>query len=267
MIIFFYLWLASSLALAGACDTIFSKLFGFHAPETALVALGHARETALPSEFSLLLWNIEKAQDPRWHESFARMPSDLFFLQEVNLNPGVRQTLEATDGQGWKMATSFVKDGARNGVATGSRVAPVKSAAFQSPVVEPIVHTPKTAMVTEYPLAAGGENLLAVNLHAINFVTTSRFRRHLREIFSRIALHSGPVLFAGDMNTWSPGRLRYLRKKAAEIGLSEVKPPSDPRRLKLDRVFVRGLKVVDSQVLTEVDVSDHYPLRYQFKVE
>lgn len=265
------LMLTSASAFAAEpCGSFFARMFGYQAPARAdeVVALGVAERPELPAEFSLLLWNVEKAKNEDWHATLPNLKNDLFMLQEVSLSNQSQQTLQSIEGADWRITTSFLdKNSIRNGVATGSKATPIRSVAMRSPVFEPLAHTPKTSMITEYAIAGSKENLLVVNVHAINFVSTKRFRRHLREVFEKLEGHRGPILLAGDMNTWSPGRIRYLREKAASLGLREEKPGQDPRRLKLDRVFVRGLEVEESSVLDQIKVSDHYPLQYRFIAE
>jgi endonuclease/exonuclease/phosphatase (EEP) superfamily protein YafD len=79
-----------------------------------------------------------------------------------------------------------------------------------------------------------------------------------------LARHDGPIVFAGDLNTWTAGRDEAVRETAAALGLTEIRFDEDKRRLflgkQLDHVFVRGL-VTTAAGAIEVVSSDHNPVR------
>lgn len=83
--------------------------------------------------------------------------------------------------------------------------------------------------------------MLVVNSHIINFVSLQKFWVHLHQVFDSLKSHVGPILLAGDFNTWHNKRLRHLFKH-------------------LDHVYCRGLVVLDAQVHTNINSSDHYPI-------
>ena len=104
-----------------------------------------------------------------------------------------------------------------------------------------------------------------------------RLRSQLDELTSIMANHVGPIILAGDFNTWSRKRLDLVQKLANELKLKEVTNfPSDrttadmasqefnwllgvDEDLPLDRVYYRGFKAHSPRVLPYKS-SDHRPL-------
>ncbi|MGL9734617.1 MAG: endonuclease/exonuclease/phosphatase family protein, partial [Symbiopectobacterium sp.] len=84
-----------------------------------------------------------------------------------------------------------------------------------------------------------------------------------------VKCHAGPVIMAGDFNTWSRQRIDALYQFASEIALREVRFIDDQRRRTfgrpLDFVFYRGLHVMQSSVLV-TQASDHNPLLVEFQL-
>ncbi len=134
---------------------------------------------------------------------------------------------------------------------------------------------PKMSLITEYPLS-GGETMLAINVHLLNFERwgTMKVRDQLEELKTIISQHDGPILMAGDFNTWNTKRLSLVQDLARETHLVEVVgfPPGRTtagkdsdflhwlfginEELPLDRVYGRGFTEQDARVL-EYPSSDH----------
>jgi endonuclease/exonuclease/phosphatase (EEP) superfamily protein YafD len=130
--------------------------------------------------------------------------------------------------------------------------------------LEPWLRTPKATSVTLYPLADRQEKLLAINLHAINFTFgVSDYQNQLAALTTLIAEHEGPVIFGGDLNTWSPGRQQVLQHFASEMALVAV--PFDPDHRvtvlgrPLDHLYVRDL-TWGHTTTHKFTTSDHNPL-------
>lgn len=210
----------------------------------------------------LLVWNVHKAADENLPKDFARISTmvDLALVQEsVSAKPFREALCKANPELGWTQAKSFEVDpGSYTGVATGSRVEPIKEEALLSNVTEPVLSTPKTIILSEFARPSG-KNLLVANMHAINFVTTETFREHVRQLMKRIKQHDGPMIVAGDFNTWNSARLDYLNRVLHFEGLSNVIFPHTGL-LELDHVFVRGLKKRFAFNVSLIDSSDHEPI-------
>ena len=171
------------------------------------------------------------------------------------------------------------------GVLTLSQVAPTRSEVMQTRWREFFLATPKVALATEYPLS-NGARLLAVNVHCLNFERwgTLKLRAQLTALKVLVAKHTGPVLLAGDFNTWNQRRLRLVKDLARELQLVEVGEfPGNlktgdrqsavlnwllgiDRTLPLDRIYYRGLSPLSATVLPFTS-SDHRALQVTFAVE
>lgn len=227
----------------------------------------------------VLSWNIQKKSGGRWHRDFleivSRYEPDLYMLQEAYLTGGLRELLGAL-GLGWHLSPNLMASGAGTygGVLTASSVLPSAGTPLLSDYTEPILGTSKAALATLYRLSAGGGELLALNVHGINFTGLKRYRSQLDEIEARIAVHEGPVILSGDFNTWNTGRMRLLLEAADRLGLERVRfTAQDERHLRrfpfahpLDHLFYRGLtlRADRSDVLETVRSSDHLPIIAEF---
>lgn len=235
-----------------------------------LVQSGHAIQTQLPHRFKLLVWNVHKAEGgPVWQRDFHRLSlkSDLILLQE-----GYRvRTYDEVTGQLpdilWSFATSFVHQGFDTGVVTGSSTKPLKTSWLRSPGREPIVNSPKMTIVSEFDLPGRQEHLLVANIHAINFVMNGTFYEQISQVLKAFESHHGPIIFAGDFNTWNEARLSFLKSRAEQQGLKMVTFQKDSRLLALDHVFYRGLRPTKMEILDHIDSSDHFPLHLEFSTD
>jgi endonuclease/exonuclease/phosphatase (EEP) superfamily protein YafD len=187
-------------------------------------------------------------------------------LQEAILNSPLDVHFNKSVQHQWIMARSFrnVKTNIETGVKTGSTVEAKKHYCFASTHSEPITKTKKMLLVTVYPLAGLEQSLLVINCHIINFVSFKKFSGHLAQVFRTLEHHEGPVLLAGDFNTWNKQRLKSFNELAKSFALAEVKMKRQPRInhffQHLDHVYCRGLEVTNVHVHTNINSSDHYPI-------
>ena len=213
-----------------------------------------------PSAIRMATWNIHKEGDTGWQNDLDALSrtSYVVLLQEVTLHPAVRDLLRTVDLQ-WVMASSFTFDENDIGVLTASRIAPVASCTQRA--VEPILRLPKSAVLTWFGLAGSTQSLAVVNVHAINFsLSVDSYEEQMRAIGDVLAKHQGPIIFAGDFNTWSAARTRVMKEVADRLGLKEIEFAEDKRTLffgkQLDHILVRGLSVVRASAIS-VTSSDH----------
>lgn len=237
------------------------------ADDRVLLQTGTPSLRTAPSTVRVLVWNIHKAfAGQAWLNDFKSMAdqSDLVFVQEGFMVPIYKQALTEIEGFVWSFVTSFFYKGNETGVMTGSRWPLSSSTWHRSRNHEPLVGTPKMSLAVILPLA-DGQKLLAINIHALNFTLTSSFRNQIAPLADLIGKHEGPVIFAGDFNTWNPMRTNFLLNSLAAAGMEHVTFPNDRRYLVLDHVFTRGLKVNSAQILTQISTSDHSPLDISFE--
>jgi endonuclease/exonuclease/phosphatase (EEP) superfamily protein YafD len=84
-----------------------------------------------------------------------------------------------------------------------------------------------------------------------------------------LAPYKGPLIVAGDFNTWNLERLTIVEKTAERLGMQPVRFTPDRRSLifdqPVDHVYYRGLVPLDASVV-DVATSDHNPMRITFKL-
>lgn len=257
----------------------FGKPFDYEIPKNdeVLVQFGkNLGNTLNPKEIKILVWNIYKGDKATFKSWFTLLNQDrdITILQEMLLTPSLKLLMNLFL-KDHIMATSFInEDKIRTGVMTSSSVE-AKNISFQiSEKSEPIVDTPKVALLTTYPIRKTSKELLVVNIHAINFVENKWFEKQIHALFSTINIHlnekKGPVVFAGDFNTWNKNRYYILDRYCRQVGLKQVVFSPDSRMTfngnPLDHVaYSNDLELLESKVLGNVDGSDHKPMIVSFK--
>jgi endonuclease/exonuclease/phosphatase (EEP) superfamily protein YafD len=227
--------------------------------------------------FKVLLWNIHKQADSGWENDLSAFAAanDVVLLQEAVLQPPLRKILSDT-GLRWLMASSFLLDADDIGVLTATRIAPIASCTQR--VVEPLIRIPKSAVISWLPIvetavdtAAGTRETLAiVNVHSITFeLSVDVYRSQLEALADALAAHRGPIIFAGDFNTWNDARNRVVSDIAARLELTELNLRVDQRAVffgrHLDHIFIRGLETVDVSAVP-VTSSDHNPMAATLRI-
>jgi len=225
-----------------------------------------AIESAIPrEEIKILIWNMYKGDKETWAQDYKKVTSDadILLLQEVISGPKM-ESVFAEDGRDYYLATSFIdtlKDDLRTGVAVASKFSPSSTSWQRSYFREPIIKTPKMTGVATFDLAGTEKDLLTLNIHAINFVTTRKLEHMVREATNLIKTHDGPVIFAGDFNTWSEKKLRMVHSVLKAVGMKPVGFRDDTRMRTfgniLDHVFIKDLKLKKSLVYGDIEGSDH----------
>jgi endonuclease/exonuclease/phosphatase (EEP) superfamily protein YafD len=222
-----------------------------------------------PRAIRLLTWNIHKQDDAGWDRDLASFvaANDVVLLQDAVLMPSLREVIEQA-GMRWVMASSFLYEDHDIGVVTGSRKTPLASCTQR--VVEPLIRIPKSAVISWFRLSGESATLAIVNVHAINFALDLRgYRAQLEALGEALDDHPGPIVFAGDLNTWTEARNDVMRGVAARLGLTEVSFKEDRRSVfmgkQLDHVYVRGLELVEAAA-TPVKSSDHNPVHVTFRL-
>ena len=274
---------AALIALCAACATVppVQQAFALGRDGTvvgrslqctgdAAAASGERAAEPLPGPLlRVLSWNLHKNGDPGWDADLARFAagSDLLLLQEAALTAGLQRVL-GDAGYDWLLASAFSLNGHETGVLNAARVRPASACTQRA--FEPLLQLPKSAVITRY-LVAGVEGTLAVaNVHSVNFTLgLGEYRAQLEAIARELADHRGPVIVAGDFNSWNPTRLEVVADVMQRMGLTAVLPATDTRSRflghQVDYVFVRGLEVVDAAA-PEVTSSDHNPVQATLRV-
>ncbi len=111
---------------------------------------------------------------------------------------------------------------------------------------------------------------MILNIHAINFRETKRYFKELEQFFALIAEHTGPLIVAGDFNSWNKKCIEKLHQTALQLSLAAVSFESKDKIKSfmgkdLDFVFYRGLSLLETAVIETDKLSDHNPLFVRFE--
>ena len=219
-------------------------------------------KAGLNNTLQILIWNIEKAGNAGWSADLGVLGanSDLLLIQEASVAAMIASALPQPLFQAF--AAGYINSTTETGVLTLSTVEP--SLHCNLTAWEPWLGTPKATNITEYPLAGLSSRLLVINLHAVNFsVGLEDFEAQVHALEPLLSQHIGPIIIAGDFNTWSNRRYQALGAFMAKHQLTPVDFAPDHRTrfwdMPLDHVFLRDLNLVESRVI-EVQSSDHNPL-------
>lgn len=227
-------------------------------------------EAALPRSFALTSWNIRKTLQQGWERGLDTWAgqADLLLLQEAVDKPDLTGWLQQR-AMRWQQVTAFRYEGVSMGVLTAAKVPAVYSCALK--LSEPAVRLPKSTLVNLYPIEGSSIPLLVINLHAINFeLGMAAWRDEIRQLGRWAKRHRGPVIVAGDFNSWGSKRSALLEQEMRRANLTEVawQPEARVQVLgePLDHIYYRGLQV-DVAIVTPTTASDHNPLQARFTVQ
>lgn len=215
-----------------------------------------------PRRIDLFVWNIRKGSHPDSLADLERLAGDkdLVLIQEARLQQRPVDVLDRA--RFWSFAPGYRTPSASTGVMTLSNATPLTHCYLADR--EPWLRSPKAISVTEFALESRNETLAVINVHAVNFTLgVAGFARQIAKIEAVLAGHDGPVILAGDFNTWRNRRLELLHELTGRLQLRELSFEVDNRVTPLgnivDRVFVRGLTAIAAS--TEVvHTSDHNPM-------
>ena len=219
------------------------------------------------NRINLLVWNIYKQNRDTWRsrlEQYAQ-GKQLVLLQEASMTPQLKEWISKGQWFG-SQVDAFKAFDTTAGVLNLSLDSPSKACAYTE--LEPWLRLPKSALYALYPLS-NGQQLAVVNIHAVNFTYgTEEYHRQLKVLIDELSQHQGPVIVAGDFNSWSEERFAVMSKALTSLGLEEVDYQPDNRTqfvtgLPLDHVFYRGLTLETAEAPIS-DASDHNPILVTF---
>lgn len=224
-----------------------------------------SQPTPARNPLKLVVWNVKKFEDRQSLLDLQTLlqQSDLVLLQEAMHDDDLQKLFVEKTDYLYTFFKSFCMDGRATGVNTATRWAVESYKRLISPDGEPIINTPK---VTGYTLVrVQGKPVHVLNTHALNFNFGGDFRRQIDQVADFMRTLEGPIIWAGDFNTWSAKRLKYLHTITERLGLTHLQPMDDYRNLVLDHIFVRGLHPTQVRVRSERS-SDHFPLEAEFEL-
>ncbi len=226
----------------------------------------------MPSKFTVTIWNMYKGKEDSWSADYLKLASEseIILGQEFLLQGEMKDVLSNANRENI-LATSFYDtNGQATGVFTSSTVKAVSKQAFQSSDREPIVNTPKLALISKYP-ADNGQIITFINIHALNFVGIQPFTIQIATLLSAIKDNAGPVIFAGDFNTNAPTKTLIMNMLFKKEGFKQARYTGRDDRMTflgqpLDHIWYRGLNLIEARVLGEIEGSDHKPMQAEFEL-
>ena len=223
-----------------------------------------------PDRISILNWNVYKGRRDNWATDFRRYSNrhDVVTIQEAHLGEELESLLDA-EHRHWTMNAAFNYQDRATGVMTASSIKPVYTCGQHT--IEPLIGTPKTSLISYYPVDGIDERLLVANVHGINFsLGVAAYNEQIEKLFELMRYHQGPIVLAGDFNTWSDKRMQIVETLAQRLSLSSLDYTSHNRTSvfgkALDHVFYRGLEPLEHDTW-HVTSSDHNPTRASFRVK
>lgn len=214
-------------------------------------------------------WNIYKQQKNGWQETLLPLLniSQLVLLQEAHLDSKLDNFIKQHKIH-IAMAQAFSRWDIVSGVMNLSKIEPLEVCAVLTK--EPIIRLPKSALVASYDLS-NGQQLMVINVHSVNFSwDLASYQEQLESLSNYIGSHNGPVIMAGDFNTWRKARLQLLDAMTDKFGLREaIFFPDDRIQVfgyKLDHIYYRGLTLNWARSMS-TNASDHNPMLVQFALK
>ena len=188
-------------------------------------------------------------------------------IQEAVNHPNIIKLLEAQHPY-WHLNTGFYYDGFEAGVLTASSVPAIFSCGLRT--TEPLIRVPKTILINLYSLTGSEQILLVANIHGINFTLgTDTYTEQITAMSLIIEQHNGPMIIAGDFNSWSNERLAIIKVMTEKLSLKNLNYASKNRvRIfgnALDHVFYSGLEILTEETI-KVTSSDHNPIKVVFRL-
>ncbi len=240
-------------------------------PSKSIKILKHQSSTCRDN-FNLICWNIEKLSlsekfKKYLQELIVKEKLDFLLLQEVK-----KETQEDMDLEGFSYILSLNMQTKKYlyGVLSAFKISCINEKKLLTSSKELSLLTHKSSLFTLHNIK-NNQELLVVNIHAINFVTSKSFRKELDYIQSQISPFKGALIVAGDFNAWSKKRVEILRDFVQSLNLAKVNL-KDEKNIKkvfnktLDFVFYRGLEVKSAKVINCDAFSDHNPIIVKFAV-
>ena len=232
----------------------------------------NAQRALDPHNIQLVSWNIFKGNKEGWERDLYRLSDSrsVFVLQEAPKR--AVETALANDPQirdwRWQFAPGYKTRKTQTGVLTFSRGDSGQSCKLTHQ--EPWLRSPKASLITRYSLDGLGSELLIANIHGVNFTLgTTAYRQQLADLKRILLKHQGPLIVAGDFNSWSNRRNRAVDEVFNDLRLKQI--DFEPAFRKsffghpLDHVFYRGL-LINSKRVHKLESSDHNPIQVNFRV-
>jgi endonuclease/exonuclease/phosphatase (EEP) superfamily protein YafD len=242
------------------------------------------KEANINDSIRILNWNIHKEGNlSEWKKVITHIVKDkkpdFILLQEVRLDGKFGDFISKDLKYGWEFSPNLYqgKYDAYSGVLTASHIKPKMVESALSNETELFSKIQKTVLFTKYPIGSPSLELLVVNIHGINInIDLDGFKEQIRYIAEVVMRHDGPVILAGDFNTWKEARLDHLSKLVKEMELVKIDFGSNADYVEtmfgnpLDHIFIskEKLEVIkgSQDVIVDIKSSDHSPLFVELRI-
>jgi endonuclease/exonuclease/phosphatase (EEP) superfamily protein YafD len=196
-----------------------------------------------------------------------RRELDFILMQEARFRPGKPFILPEFS---YCAAANLHIDKVYFGVMTASIPSINRSTAYLSQNREILIGPKKSFLLTTYDIEPKQE-LMIINIHGLNFRGLHKYAAELDYVKKIASNHVGPLIIAGDFNSWSQSRSIKLKKFKKELGLNIVAfcKTSNIKSFRghcLDAIFYRGLDLVSADTEHHYGLSDHTPLFAKFNI-
>jgi len=225
-------------------------------------------QQAIKEKITLLNWNVHKNNHHfKWLHDFqnilhAHDPNIIIFQEYQTMNR--RSIIDKLYEFGYGFSPNIAYKQQRYGLLTASKSEILACDSLFTSDVEPLIKTPKVSFVTTHKMQ-NGENLTLINVHMINFVKIKKYIAQIKQIEKVAHKSKGPLILVGDFNTWSKKRMQILDSMRKNLELKSATFAQDYHKkmlmpYPLDHIFYRGLKQEKSEVLKDINTSDHKPM-------
>ncbi len=226
----------------------------------------------LADTIRLLNWNVHKNNHVlAWLDDFSYLlnhydPSIILFQEYQKMNHS--SILDKRDAYSYGFFPNFMWKQNLYGLINAAKSNILEYNSYTTDGVEPIIKTPKVTLQTKYALS-NGHFLRAINVHMINFVKIKKFMKQIEQIEEISLSHNDAMILCGDFNTWNKKRMHIVEKLIKNCGLTAVefddnKHQKSPFPFPLDHIFYRGLEFRISEVIHQIETSDHKPMIIEF---
>ena len=231
-----------------------------------------SKKTLNKDGFNVLIWNIYKGQRLDWRKTFSKLKQemDILILQEAFVG---EKTTKDWQGEQFHFyfAPTFQTSEYKTGVATLSKIPSTRIQSFYSEEKEPVINTAKAILLSLFKIENDSNELAVINIHGLNFVTANALKKQISVLNKILANHQGPIIFAGDFNTWTQEKTDVVQSLLLKkYQLNEIQFEKDHRTkvfsFPLDRLFIKGLKVIDKKTLRLEEASDHNGIFVRLKL-
>jgi len=240
-------------------------------PKTAPNNFKH-QDKKLSNTFSILVWNIHKEnQSDIFAKSFyhliKRYPSDILLLQEVKYPKKEKFFFHHYS---YAFAGNIETKRTLFGVLTASKCSFFNNKTILSEQKELGFSSHKSYLLTQHKLN-DDTTLTILNLHAINFVKSKTFASELHKLKQILKQLKGPLIVAGDFNSWSKKRHKILSSFQRELALEKLTLTQEKNIKRffwhtLDHIYYRGIYPKQALAIDTKDISDHNPLYASFEL-